>query len=78
MTPEHYTRIRKGLGLTQAQLAEALDSNRVTIARRETGALITREAALAILGIEALQSGWKSAYAGALRAGPRPGSSPRK
>ena len=37
MTPEQFTRLRNGLGLTQAQAAERLGVHRVTVARWEAG-----------------------------------------
>lgn len=54
MTPEEYKKIRSNLG-TQAEVAAMLKTARETIARRETGAdRITREAALALLGLSKL------------------------
>jgi repressor LexA len=37
MTPEHFKRVRRSLGLTQAQLAEQLRTTRMTITRYEGG-----------------------------------------
>lgn len=52
-TPEEYKAARERLG-TQAEVAEALGINRVTLANRERGAAgypITTEAALAIMAL---------------------------
>lgn len=52
MTPDEYREHRKRRG-TQASVAALLGVSRVTVARRETGAMaITREAALALLSIK--------------------------
>lgn len=52
MTPEQYKSARERIG-TQEDVAAMLGLNRVTIARRETGALpITREAELAITALK--------------------------
>ena len=51
MTSDEYKTQRERLGMTQAALALALGINRVTVAKREGGALITREAELAILAL---------------------------
>ena len=49
MTPAEYKAIRKKLGLTQAALAKLLDVSRKAIVDRErTGALISKESALAL------------------------------
>ncbi len=51
-----YRKIRKAIG-TQQTVADRLGIDRVTVARRETGALpITREAALAILSLNETQN----------------------
>lgn len=53
-TPADYRRERIRRGYTQAQLAEAVDVDRVTIAKRESGTKgypITREAWLAICSL---------------------------
>lgn len=45
MTRRTYTRLRRSLGMTQVQLAKLLGENRVTVAKRESGAKpITRRA----------------------------------
>ena len=51
MTSAEYKAARDRLGLTQAALASVLGINRVTVAKREGGAVITREAELAILAL---------------------------
>ena len=54
MTPQEYKKTRESLG-TQAEVAALLGVARETIARRETGKdRITREAALALLGLSKL------------------------
>ena len=54
MHEDEYKEIRKSLG-TQPEVALMLDTARETIARRETGKdRITREAALAIIGLSKL------------------------
>ena len=54
MNPEEYTKLRKGLGLLQKDLAEKLGVTRKTITDRERGAAtITKESALAIRQIAA-------------------------
>lgn len=51
MKPLEYAILRREIG-TQAEVAEMLQVARETIARRETGAdRITREAALAMVGL---------------------------
>lgn len=51
MKPLEYAILRREIG-TQAEVAEMLQVARETIARRETGAdRITREAALALVGL---------------------------
>lgn len=53
MSPADYKAARERLG-TQAEVAALLGLSRVTVARRETGALpITTEAALAIDALQA-------------------------
>lgn len=53
MTAAEYKSRRTALGHTQQTLADVLGLARVTIARRETGALpITTEAELALLGLK--------------------------
>ncbi len=48
MTPDQYKAARERIG-TQEQVADMLELSRITIARRETGALpIPKEAELAI------------------------------
>lgn len=55
MTPKSYQRERQQRG-TQAQVAELLGVNRVTVANRETGAqVITREAWLALCALPKLK-----------------------
>ena len=51
MSSAEYKATRKRLGMTQSALAVALGINRVTVAKREGGGLITREAELAILAL---------------------------
>ena len=51
MTSDEYKSTRERLGMTQAALALALGINRVTVAKREGGAIVTREAELAILAL---------------------------
>lgn len=52
MTPAQYKAGRERIG-TQEEVAAMLELSRVTIARRETGALpITREAELAITALK--------------------------
>lgn len=52
MTPAQYKAARERIG-TQEEVAVMLGLNRVTIARRETGALpITREAEIAIKALK--------------------------
>ena len=51
MTSAEYKAARDRLGLTQTALASVLGINRVTVAKREGGAVITREAELAILAL---------------------------
>jgi DNA-binding XRE family transcriptional regulator len=63
MNAEAYKRKREWLGYTQAQLAGLLGVNRVTVAKRESGAKITMEAWLAL---------------SALSAGIRPGHGPAR
>jgi DNA-binding XRE family transcriptional regulator len=53
MTSDEYKKLRDQLGLTQAGLAALLGVTRETVARRETGAAITEEAALAIRSLSA-------------------------
>jgi len=54
MNPKAYALIRKDIG-TQAEVADMLQVARETIARSETGVdRITREAALAMMALEAL------------------------
>ena len=50
MTSAEYKAARERLG-TQAEVASLLGINRVTVAKREGGALVTREAELAILAL---------------------------
>ena len=50
MNSEQYKEARERLG-TQAEVASLLGINRVTVAKREGGALVTREAELAILAL---------------------------
>jgi DNA-binding XRE family transcriptional regulator len=51
MSSEEYKATRERLGMTQAQLAEAVGVKRLRIVQRENGATITREAELAILSL---------------------------
>lgn len=51
MSSEEYKATRERLGMTQAQLAEAVGVKRLRIVQREGGATITREAELAILSL---------------------------
>lgn len=51
MSSEEYKATRERLGMTQAQLAEAVGVKRLRIVQREDGATITREAELAILSL---------------------------
>ena len=50
MTSVEYKAARERLG-TQAEVASLLGINRVTVAKREGGALVTREAEIAILAL---------------------------
>ena len=50
MNSAEYKAARERLG-TQAEVASLLGINRVTVAKREGGALVTREAELAILAL---------------------------
>ena len=52
MTATDYRNARRTLGLTQSELALVLDVGRKTIIRRESGGVITAEAALAISLLE--------------------------
>lgn len=52
MTAKQYKTIRQSLG-TQAEVAKLLQVSRETVARRETGAEITKEAELAIIALKA-------------------------
>lgn len=55
MTPPEYKNLRESLGL-QAEVARILGVNRVTIAKRESGAMkLTREACLAMQAISTLR-----------------------
>lgn len=51
MTSAEYKAARERLG-TQAEVAALLSINRVTVAKREGGALVTREAELALLALK--------------------------
>jgi transcriptional regulator with XRE-family HTH domain len=51
MKAEEYRELREKTGLTQAKCAEFLGVSRETIARRETGGVISVEAALAIKAV---------------------------
>jgi DNA-binding XRE family transcriptional regulator len=56
MTPSEYKKLRESLG-TQAEVARILEVNRVTIAKRESGAMrLTWEACLAMRAISPLRS----------------------
>ena len=52
MNASDYRNARRNLGLTQSELAAVLDVGRKTIIRRESGGVITAEAALAISLLE--------------------------
>jgi len=55
MTPPEYKNLRESLG-SQAEVARILGVNRVTIAKRESGAMkLTREACLAMQAIAPLR-----------------------
>lgn len=48
MTTEEYRKKRKQLGLTQTELAARLGVSVMTVKRRESGGIITKEAEIAI------------------------------
>lgn len=55
MTPPEYKKLRESLG-TQAEVARILGVNRVTIAKRESGAMkLTWEACLAMSAVAPLK-----------------------
>lgn len=60
MTGPEYQSLRQALGLTQQQLADVLQVNRVTVAKRESGAVpILKEAELALQGLHASRRWWR-------------------
>ncbi len=65
LTAEAYAAARKLRG-TQAEIADALGVNRVTVAKRETGGqVITREAVLALTALPVKRARRKGASANA-------------
>lgn len=68
MTSAEYKAARERLG-TQAEVASLLGINRVTVAKREGGALVTREAELAILALRRPKKSRKQGNVQGQRAG---------